>query len=64
MMDKGQVTLEPTIAQVEVALCTGCGECVLACPYSALELVEGHVQVEETACKGCGVCVGHCRSKA
>ncbi len=64
MMDKGKVALEPSIAQVEVASCTGCGECVLACPYNALDLVEGHVEVEETACKGCGVCVGHCRSKA
>jgi heterodisulfide reductase subunit A len=64
MMDKGRVTLEPSIAQVAATLCSGCGECVVACPYSALDLVEGHVQVDETACKGCGVCVGHCRSKA
>jgi heterodisulfide reductase subunit A len=64
MMDKGRVTLEPSIADVKVKLCSGCGECVLACPYSALKLVDGHVEVEETAWKGCGVCVGHCRSKA
>lgn len=64
MMDQGKVTLEPSVAQVNIGLCTGCGECVVACPYSALELVEGHVEVDETACKGCGVCAGHCRSKA
>jgi len=64
MMDQGKVTLEPSIAEVDVQLCTGCGECVVACPYSALELVEGHVEVDETACKGCGICAGHCRSKA
>jgi heterodisulfide reductase subunit A len=64
MMDRGRVTLEPSIAEVNVKLCSGCGECVVACPYSALKLVDGHVEVEETACKGCGVCVGHCRSKA
>jgi heterodisulfide reductase subunit A len=64
MMDRGKVTLEPSIAQVDVALCTGCGECVVACPYGALDLVEGHVEVDDTACKGCGICVGHCRSKA
>jgi len=64
MMDRGKVTLEPSVAQVNIGLCTGCGECVVACPYSALELVEGHVEVDETACKGCGVCAGHCRSKA
>jgi heterodisulfide reductase subunit A len=64
MMDRGRVTLEPSIAEVNAKLCSGCGECVIACPYGALELFEGHVEVDETACKGCGVCVGHCRSKA
>ena len=64
MMDRGRVTLEPSIAEVNVRLCSGCGECVVACPYQALQLVDGHVEVDETACKGCGVCVGHCRSKA
>ncbi len=64
MMDRGRVTLEPSVAQANVRLCSGCGECVVACPYSALQLVEGHVEVDETLCKGCGVCVGHCRSKA
>jgi heterodisulfide reductase subunit A len=64
MMDKGRVTLEPSVAQANIRLCSGCGECVVACPYTALTLVDGHVEVDETACKGCGVCVGHCRSKA
>ena len=64
MMDRGRVTLEPSVAQASVRFCSGCGECVVACPYSALQLVEGHVEVDETLCKGCGVCVGHCRSKA
>ncbi len=64
MMDKGKVKLEPSIAQVDVQRCSGCGECVLVCPYNAIQLVEGHAQVNETACKGCGTCVGHCLPKA
>jgi heterodisulfide reductase subunit A len=64
MMDKGKVTLEPSIAQVDEERCSGCGECVLACPYEAIELVEGKAEVNETLCKGCGTCVGHCLSKA
>jgi len=64
MMDKGKVTLEPFIAQVDEERCSGCGECVLACPYKAIELVEGKAQVSETLCKGCGTCVGHCLPKA
>jgi len=64
MMDREKWTLEPSIAQVEVERCSGCGECTLACPYKAIELVEGKAQVSETLCKGCGTCVGHCLSKA
>ncbi len=64
MMDKGKVTLQPYVAQFDVERCSGCGECVIACPYNAIELVEGHAQVDETACKGCGTCVGHCFSRA
>ncbi len=64
MMDMGKWTLEPSIAQVDVERCSGCGECVLACPYKAIELVEGRAQVSETLCKGCGTCVGHCLPKA
>jgi heterodisulfide reductase subunit A len=64
MMDMGKWTLEPSIAQVDVERCSGCGECVLACPYTAIELVEGRAQVSETLCKGCGICVGHCLPKA
>jgi heterodisulfide reductase subunit A len=64
MMDMGKWALAPSIAQVDVERCSGCGECVLACPYKAIELAEGKAQVSETLCKGCGTCVGHCLSKA
>ena len=64
MMDQGRVTLEPSVAQVAVGLCSGCGECVVGCPYDALTLVDDHVEVDETSCRGCGICVGHCRPKA
>ena len=64
MMDRGRVVLEPYLAQVIEERCSGCGECILACPYKAIELVEGHARVSETLCKGCGTCVGHCLSKA
>jgi heterodisulfide reductase subunit A len=62
MLDKGKVTLQPYTAKVDVRRCSACGDCVIACPYSAIELVEGHAEVDETACKGCGVCVGQCRA--
>jgi heterodisulfide reductase subunit A len=64
MMDRGKVSLQPYVAQFNIERCSGCGECVIACPYDAIELVEGHAQVDETACKGCGTCVGHCLPNA
>jgi heterodisulfide reductase subunit A len=64
MMDRGKVTLQPYVAIVDVERCSGCGECLVACPYNAIQLADGHAQIEETACKGCGTCVGHCLPKA
>jgi heterodisulfide reductase subunit A len=63
MMDRGKVALEPSVAQIDVRGCVGCGDCVIICPYRAIQLVEAHAEVDETACKGCGVCVSHCRPK-
>ncbi len=62
MMDKGKMTLQPYVAQIDVRSCSGCGDCLATCPYEAIELVDGHAEVDETACKGCGVCVGQCRA--
>jgi len=36
----------------------------LACPYHAIERVEGKAQVNIALCKGCGTCVGACLAKA
>jgi ferredoxin len=55
------------------AACTGCGDCVAACPVEAMALVSANdpvhpkkkrARVEETICLGCGVCVGVCRTKS
>ena len=64
MMDRGEVELEPYIAEVDVERCSGCGECVIACPYQAIQVVEGVAQVNEYLCKGCGTCIAACLPKA
>jgi len=58
--------LEPVIAQVEEVWCSGCKECLRACPYEAIEfLPERQVaHVVEALCKGCGTCVAACLPKA
>jgi heterodisulfide reductase subunit A len=68
-----QTTLqrEPTIAEVNEALCMGCFECQKICPYAAIERkeirgrsgrgVEIVATVNPAMCEGCGACVGGCR---
>jgi heterodisulfide reductase subunit A2 len=64
LLNQGEVEIEPTVAEVIREKCSGCGECILACPYHAIERVEGKAQVNIALCKGCGTCVGACLAKA
>jgi heterodisulfide reductase subunit A len=64
LLSQGEVEIEPTVAEVIREKCSGCGECLLACPYNAIERVEGKAQVNVALCKGCGTCVGACLAKA
>ena len=43
--------------------CTGCGLCIRACPFDALELVDKKAVVNEK-CTLCGLCVGSCKFEA
>ncbi len=64
--------IEATVASVNEDLCRGCGFCVEACPYKAIELKEidhfGHkitvASVNEALCKGCGSCSAACLNGA
>ena len=39
--------------------CTGCEQCVSACPFSAIDMIGGKAQMN-TACKVCGLCLKQC----
>jgi ferredoxin len=50
-------------AKVDKEKCTGCGNCVDACPCEAIELDE-IAKVSEKNCTDCGVCVDECPCEA
>lgn len=56
----------PTIARVDEDVCKGCGICVDACTYGAIELdtIKKGSKVNEALCEGCGACAAVCPSGA
>jgi len=66
LIDRKAVELEPAIAVINEASCSGCKICVELCPYHAITY-DGErklAAVNEALCKGCGVCVAACPSSA
>ena len=51
-------------AAVDTNRCTGCGECLRHCRFSALTLERGVCRVNPYACEGCGVCAYVCPEQA
>ena len=49
--------------KVDLEKCTGCGTCVFACPFGAIDVVEGKAKVYDS-CVDCGACVDQCTEDA
>lgn len=48
------------VVTVDQDICTGCGECVQACPGGVLAMEKGKSQVGGDDCMGCQSCVLIC----
>jgi heterodisulfide reductase subunit A2 len=73
ILKKGFAELDPLVAVVRDAACTGCGVCLASCPYEAISMSGAGVQaadgrpvalVSAATCKGCGGCVPVCPEDA
>ncbi len=51
-------------AVVDKEKCTGCGDCVEACPSNAVQLKEEKAEVGADDCIDCGACVDACTNGA
>ncbi len=60
MLKLGRAELDPQVAVVDSAACTGCGDCLASCPYGAVAMVDGEAVVDAAGCKGCGACAPAC----
>ncbi len=49
--------------KINIARCTGCGNCVPLCPFGLLEIVDDIVQVKD-GCTLCGACIEDCAFEA
>lgn len=52
-----------SLIYVKKDICTGCGICLSACPFSAIEMQEDKAYINE-ACTLCGACLDVCPEKA
>lgn len=69
VLSKDHVTSSGVVAQVNEALCRGCGRCVDVCEFGAPSLVEVQLgtsvaRVNPVMCKGCGACASVCPTGA
>jgi heterodisulfide reductase subunit A len=66
MIAKGTVLIEPVVASINQAMCSGCRICNNLCPFNAIEFVHDDQvsYINPALCKGCGTCVAACPAGA
>jgi len=68
LVSKGEIELEPTLAQINADICVWCGKCAEVCPYDAISKKTNNGKevavVNESSCKGCGMCLPVCDENA
>jgi len=64
LISKGEIELEPTLAQIDKKICEWCEICSNVCPFDAIFKTEKNgktvATVSKAVCKGCGMCLPVC----
>lgn len=67
-VSKGELEMEPIVAEVNKEQCTWCTACTDVCPFSAIEKAEeagkSFAVINNSVCKGCGMCLPVCPTDA
>ena len=65
-LGKGEMTLNPIVAEVDPALCRACDRCAEVCEFEGVRVDPERLLavVDETACEGCGKCAVVCPTGA
>jgi heterodisulfide reductase subunit A len=69
VLAKDAIRIPPTVSQIDVDKCIGCGLCAEICPFGAIALDEvtgkGYrARTISASCKGCGLCAASCPQRA
>jgi Fe-S-cluster-containing hydrogenase component 2 len=51
-------------ASINAEKCTGCEECIAACPLDAITVKDNVAVVDAETCGDCGACVDACPNEA
>ncbi|NOY60053.1 MAG: 4Fe-4S dicluster domain-containing protein [Calditrichaeota bacterium] len=46
--------------EVDTVKCTGCGNCIQACPFNAIALFEAKAKIDQSLCRLCNKCIQVC----
>jgi heterodisulfide reductase subunit A-like polyferredoxin len=69
LLRKSEIRAKNIVSQVDQDRCRGCGHCLEACPFAAIEMVGDTIEnrkssIIEMHCQGCGTCLSVCPTGA
>jgi len=56
--------MEGLTVEVNQDICVGCGDCLEACVFKGMEMIDGKAKVNQKRCLGCGRCESACPNGA